>query len=250
MWLGKDLVSRGVVVHVHGDPHHTHALVFDIVNDGVSRHRSFDPSPESCDDAHAVVGLAIALAIDAERTQQLLQDAQPPAERLRHFSLSAASSYDVLPGAALGVQLGSELGLAPWLGVRTELLSHYSWQNTIAGSRGRFDALLLAAAVRVCAGGHPDARLRLALCVGPASGAVHAWGSGYAPSSAATGFWLAIVSGVRIEALLGLRFVLDLDVISAVYAPSFSAQQSRGGELTRRADATGFALSLGPAFAF
>jgi hypothetical protein len=249
MWLGTR-VSEGTQVRVHGEASHPRALVFDITRGDKTRRRSFDPSPDSCDDAHAVLGLAIALALDEEHTLQLLHEAEPPRPPLRRAGVQVSAGYGVLPDSSFGGQLGVELGIGAWLSVRLDVLAHYAWQNTIPDSQGEFDALLLAGSLQGCAGGSLDAQVRLLLCTGLASGAIRASGRGYAPDASAMGAWLAVRSGLRIEARVGWRWLLDVEAISGIYSPSFEAGRGPDEPLTRRADAAGIALSLGPAFAF
>jgi hypothetical protein len=67
---------------------------------------------------------------------------------------------------------------------------------------------------------------------------------------AATGLWLSIRSGVRLEARLGILWVLDVEVFSRILAPSFNARRSSAEPLSRPSDPTGVAVSLGPALSF
>jgi hypothetical protein len=250
MWLGRDRVSADIRVHVHGAPRRPRLLTFEVTRAGVTRQRIFDPRPDNCDEAHAVMGLAIALALDEEHAQQLLRLAQPKAPRVRRLTVQASAAYAALPGVALGGQLGVELAASAWFSTRVDLLTLYAWRRVIPYSQGRFDALLLGGSLEACAGGFLDSQVRLALCTGPAVGAIHAWGRSYAPNFGATGLWLALRSGLRLEFLLGVRWLLDLEVISGIRSPSFAATRRLGAQLERKADAAGFALSLGPALSF
>jgi len=245
MWLGGERVDAGVRVRVHGDPADRRKLWFELERDGQSTRRSFDAAPDSCDDTHAVLGLSIAMAIDAERLRETLAPLPAP-PRLRLLSLQPSLAYDVLPDVSLGVLLGGELGLLPWFGLRADALVHYSWDDTISGSTGHFDALLAGGSLQACTGGRPDPTLRIALCVGLASGALHAWGTDYAPSNAETGLWLGVRSGLRFHLTLGIDWLLDVDVMSAIVSPAFTADRG-ATELARQPSSTGFMVSLGPA---
>jgi hypothetical protein len=196
-----------------------------------------------------VLGLSIALAIDAGRMQHTWLDASPAFNSHWIGTLGIGAAYGTLPDGSLGTQAGLEFAWLSWFGARFDVFAQYSWSNTISGSSGRFDAVLAAGSLQLCAGGWPDLRLRIALCAGPALGAVHAWGRHYQPDVAATAVWVAARSGIRFDARLGVRWLLDLDVISRIYAPRFFAHAA-GGDFTRDADATGFMMSLGPAFVF
>jgi hypothetical protein len=250
MWLGSVLVPRATKVRVHGGARPAQALVFDVTRAGTTRQRTFDPPPHNCDEAHAVLGLAIALALDEEHTEQLIEHARPAAPLVRRLSIQASAGYEVMPGASFGLQLGTELAASSWFSGRVDLFTQYAWRRVIAGSYGQFDALLAAVSGQACAGGQLDAEARLSLCLGPAVGALHAWGHGYAPNRAATSLWLGMRSGLRVEARLGVRWVLDLEAVFPLYAPSFSSRQASGAELKRNAGAAGILLSVGPAFTF
>jgi hypothetical protein len=247
MWLDRDRVALDIHVRVYAEAK-ANVLAFDITRGGTTGTRVFDPSPKSCDDAHAVIGLAIALAIDAERLTELL--AAPEPARMRLAQLQVSATYAVLPDGALGGQLGTEIGLVSWLSARLDVNAQYAWDETILGSRGRFDAWLLAGSLQACTGGFAHPLLRLALCVGPQLGALHASGKGYAPNASATAAWFGIRSGLRFDAHLGLHWMLDLDVISSIYSPAFHSEQRAGADLERKPSATGFMLSLGPALSF
>lgn len=258
MWLGRHVDVTDLKVTLTGDRSLATALTIEIRRGEHRRTRVFGDAPVDCDELHAVVGLAVALAIDATALASVLslpkdrghasQDqASPPVLRLAGL---ASLGSDVLPGISLGLKLDAELALMAWLGARLEVFAHHSRDNTIAGSRGRFDSSLLAGALQLCAGGQLEPNLRLSLCSGPALGALRVDGRGYSPSHSSTGLWLAVQSGVRIELLLGLRWALDLNVISAVITPHFEATRSDGSLLSRAPSATGFVVNFGPAFDF
>jgi hypothetical protein len=249
MWLGGDRVDRKTRVRVHGDAVDRRKLWFEIARGKEQSRRAFEPAPESCDDVHAVMGLAIALAIDAERLQQALLPKAPELPKLRLVSLHASAAYDVLPDDSFGVGLGGELSLLSWLGVRADAFVQHSWHDTILGSRRHFAAALAAGSLSLCTGGRPDPHVRLALCTGLSLGAVHAWGTDYVPSRSDTGVWIAVRSGARIHATLGIDWLLDAEVFSAIESPAFSATRENA-ELVRPPSSTGFMLSLGPALLF
>jgi len=250
MWLNESRVSSELRVHVIGDTSNPLAIVFDIERGARVRRRAFQSAPKSCDDVHAVVGLAIALAIDAER-MHLHWLEERPAFVPRWLGAVAFGASQGLPlDLAVGMQVGMEVSWSTWLSTRADLLTQFAWGNAISGTAGHFDTLLLAASLQLCAGGRPDPRLRLAVCTGAAAGALHAWGTGYAPNDSNTGVWLAARNGVRFEAQLGVTWVLDIDLVSALSSPSFSAGASRGGEQVRPASSSAFMLSLGPALVF
>lgn len=248
-WLGRDRVSADVRVYVTRRGSTPPSLSFDLRRGGHTRQRAFRSSPENCTEAHAVLGLAIALAIEADSAPASLHPAPPAVPvSLRLVFLQISGAYQVLPDTALGSQLGAELGWSSWFSTRAETLFQYSPNDRIGTSNGRFDALLATGSLQACASRSFAIDQRLGLCVGGAAGAIHAWGKDFSSNHAATGAWYAARAGLRFETRLGLKWLLDADLISAL-APSFAARRG-GAELGRQIGPLGFMLSLGPAIAF
>lgn len=76
-WTDRDRVDARLVVEVTGDGKDPRKLAFTLRRgDDVVAVRRFDPAPTRCSDIHSVVGLAIALAIDATLLEEIHRD--PP----------------------------------------------------------------------------------------------------------------------------------------------------------------------------
>jgi hypothetical protein len=249
MWLSHEPMTSALRIRVVGDAKDRQRVSYEIQRDGRVGRREFHPAPSSCDDLHAILGLMIALALDSERLQQTWLAQEPPRQLPVLLTTQLSASQGMLLDFALGLQLGVDIGLSPLLHLRGEVLAQLAWDNKIAGSRGSFDLWLPAAAFAVCAGGQAQPRLRLALCSGFVAGAVIAKGSGYSPNYTEVGASLAWRSGVRFELDLGLRWLVDLEVVSRIYYPAFQAD-SRDGALRREPNVAGLALSIGPALTF
>ena len=250
LWLGRARVSSDVRVTVHEDPSAEEALAFDITRGDNTWHRAFKSSPSSCDDVHAVLGLAIAFAMDSDHVQPLVAITKPAPRAVHRFALQLAAAHDVLPGASFALQLGAELMWLPWLSARADGFVHWSPNDQIPGSRGHFDALLSGGSLQLCGGGSPSAVLRFAICAGAAGGVASAWGRDYAPNQHHSGPWLAARSGLRVEARLGVFWLLDLEVFSAIISTAFEAERDGAPALARSPKRSGFGLSVGPALAF
>lgn len=249
-WLGTMRIESEVRVVIHSDASNPQTLAFDVVRGGQKRHRTFKPIPERCEDVHAVIGLGVALALDEQRLQPLFQATPTLPEDSHVASVQLSAARRVLPDTSLGVQLGFELSWFDWLTVRLDAFGHASWNDAIDGSVGRFHVVLVGGSLQACMGHRLNPELRIALCAGGAAGAAHAWGTGYAERMRATGPFVGIRSGLRIEAKVGLRWMLDVEAISAVVSPSFEVERPGGENLIRKPDGTGFVVSLGPAIRF
>ncbi len=248
-WLARDHVSGDVRVHVRGDPQRPNAASFRIVRAGKTRERRFEALPVECEDATAVVGLAVAMAIDAERMKDIvgpLPGASPRAPSA--FTVQGVVGFEVLPGVAVGGAAGAELGIASWLSARLDVFELSSWGNAVAGARGVFDAYLGAASPQLCAGGDIGSGARFELCPGLPVGVVFARGRDFAASHASAGFWLEASVGARLTFVAGIPWKLDVVGVFPVRVPSFEAETAAGSDVYRNPSAAGALLSFGPSF--
>jgi len=150
----------------------------------------------------------------------------------------------------VGGAVGVEYRALDWLSVRLELLTQFSWGNTIDAVAGQFDAVLGAAAPQLCAGGSVAPGARFELCGGPALGLVHAVGHGYTVSKSSTGTWVVASGGLRLRFVAGIAWVLDVDGVFPIHVPAFRAETTAGTPAYRDPNPAGALLSLGPAFTF
>jgi hypothetical protein len=249
-WLGRDHVRSDIHLDVRGDQGNPRALTFSISRGGRTRERRFALLPESCDDATAVVALAIALAIDATVFTGVFAPLlrPPPPERLAAIELEAGA--EVVPGASIGIAAGVEYGLLDWLAARLDAGARFSWGNTIEGTSGVFDTALAVVTPQLCAGGVLDGSVRLEVCSGAGLGVLRAQGRRYAFSYGPAGPWVAAQGGLRLRFKAGLSWVFEMQGVFPVHVPQFSAQNSAGSTQYRPASPAGALLSAGPAFLF
>jgi hypothetical protein len=250
-WLARDRVRSDIHVHVSGDERDPHAADFRISHRGTSHVRHFDHLPDVCDDATAVVGLAIALAIDANALSDLIAPPPEAARTQRWVSVEGAVGLQVLPGGSVGGAVGFEYGVLDWLSARTDVLAQFSWANAIVGTSGVFDASVGAVFPQICAGGGVATKFRIELCSGAAIGALHAQGHRYAvESTSGTGPWIVASAGLRLLFEAGIPWVLDVNGVFSLYEPTFRAGSGSGAEVLRPPNPAGAMLSAGPVFSF
>ena len=252
LWLRRSSVPANVHVLVRPSPHRPRAIIIEMTQNGARRERRFDPVPEDCSEAHAALGLVIALALDAAALRRFAaSDAGDSiGGRTGLVSVEAGGGYCVLPGASFGAKLGIAAEWLSWLSGRVDLLAHYSPNNALGPSAGRYDAMLFAASSQACMGGRPTEGLRLALCVGAAGGALHARGENFYESNADTGLWIAAVSTLRAELRIGIPWVIDLDLIAPLRVPSIYVEREPASDLVRHPDTAGLLIGLGPGLVF
>jgi hypothetical protein len=251
-WLGRDRLRSDIHVRVQGDEREPRAVQFRIVREGKARERRFEGLPAGCDDATAVVGLAIALAIDANVVAAIIAPTATAesTEPRGLLAVQAAGGFDVLSGGSVGGAVGVEYRAVDWLSVRLDLLAQFSWGNTIDTVAGQFDAVMGAVAPQLCAGGSVAPGARFELCSGPAVGLVHAAGHGYTVSRSSTGPWVVASGGVRLRFVAGIPWALDVDGVFPLHVPAFRAETTAGTPAYRDPSPAGALLSVGPAFTF
>jgi hypothetical protein len=248
-WLGTDRIDTEIRIVVQGDALRPNAAEFRITRGAKVRVRRFEATPTGCEEAHAAIGLAIALAIDGGVLRRVAQlaPAEPP---FRRFTLQGGVAFDVLPSLSFGGRAGFEHELLDWLTGLFELSGQYSPDNVIAGVSGSFSATLLTAGARVCAGRPVSEALEFTLCGGAAAGAIHAQGSGYTTTRSSTGFWGGVQTGIRADVKLGIRWVTDLELVVPFYSPPFRVDRGGAEDAVRRPQPAGIAVHFGPSFEF
>lgn len=260
-WLDVDDLDPRLIVEVVGDARDPHKLAFTLRRDEhVIAVRRFEPAPKRCADLHAVVGLAIALAIDATLIESVsgdptvdddddddavptpdpvrppARDDEVPANLTRpatptappprrspwqlRATLDGALSYGMPPGVGGGVQFAL---VARW---RDALDLGF---GAVAVSSGRervgdAGALLSAIAGRfdLC-GGWTFGRLHPRGCGGILAGAALAAGQGFERTTTATLPWIAVPVGAHLEIRLTDRFgvQLGLEGLAGITHPIF-----------------------------
>jgi len=249
-WLGRGNVPAEVHVHVRGDERDSRAVVFSIERHAKAYERRFDQLPEDCTEATAVVGLAVALAIDASALHGIV--ANPPevaGPKRILLALQIGAGFQVMPEGSVGPAVGIEYGLLDWLSARLDAWTQFSWGNSIEGASGVFDTALAAAVPDLCAGGAVGDRLRLELCSGAGFGVLHAQGHGFVVSRSATGPWIVAQGGLRLMARLGIPWIVDIGAVLPLHVPSFRADTALGPAYSQPNPA-GTLVMVGPAFPF
>jgi hypothetical protein len=249
-FMGRDPFPRGVRIFVRGDATNPRAVAFKFVREGRIRERRFDPTPAPCEEAHAVVALAIALAVDADLLKRVVDLAAPEPPPPNQLTLQGAAGYQVVPGVSLGGSLGVDHRWLEWLHGRTGVFAQHSFANHVEGSRGTFDATLVAADLGACTGGDALGGFRLSLCVGVAGGALNVRGSGFTVSRSATGLWVAAESGLRMAFGRTVPWILDVMLTSPLSVPAVRVEEAGAPDRYRAPDAIGLLVSLGPGLSF
>jgi hypothetical protein len=258
-WFDRERIDARLLVEVVGDEHDPRKLAFTIRRgERVIAVRRFEPAPDRCADLHAVVGLAIALAIDATLLDAMVMNPprppDPPPRPPDEPELTPGGPRPAARSKPRRWRLWAEVaavmtfGIPPQLGGGARFGFRASWRRildlgvgAIAMSSGRQrigdgSALLSVVAGRVdlCAG-PPWRRLRPRGCVGVIAGAALAAGQGFDNDYSKRLPWLAIPVGIDLEVRLAPRINLLLGVagVPTVARPTFTSG-SATGEVTER----------------
>jgi len=279
-WLGRDEIDAGVSIEVRGDPFVANAAAITVLTPGGLIERAFDDGPPGCSDLHAVLGLAIAMAIDASVLATLgyeMVDAPPPPPtvpavdserpplqarrtspepraklaRLRAYSAVRGGLWvGMVPGLAGGGQLQAELGWRPWFELRMGVLGGYGQRRPLGSGTVEFG--LVAGRLDGCFGVQRR-RVRPRLCVGGAAGASQALTRGLTASQALVSPWVSVAAALELRIVATQVFAVDviLDGVVPFFRPSVSVR--RPGDPSMIAESVnsapiGAVLAIGGAF--
>lgn len=269
-WLEDPRIDSRLRIEVVGDEESPLKLSFTLRRgDEVIAVREFDPAPERCTDLHAVVGLAIALAIDATvlesvgvepretppkpkttdtppkppRVPPKVQRAKPRAWRMR-TDLTGVFTYGHPPGVGGGAKL--ELGFA-WremLELGFGAMAASSGLEPVGDESATFS--VAGGLAQIC-GGPPWKVVRPRGCVGVIAGAAIAAGRGFMVDQTSHVAWVVIPFGADLRVRLAQRvaFTFGVDGLAAVVRPVFEAVTVEDERVVRRFPSVGLAVEAG-----
>jgi hypothetical protein len=267
-WLGADTVDADVLVDVRGSPEEPRVAGFRMLRGGrVVAVRRFEPGPSRCAQLHAVLGLAIAMALKASILEDIAPTVVPAAvpapfaapsdvapEALGRWAteVDALAALAVLPDPAFGIDARIESALTPTLQARLGLLALLAFGETF-DAPGHFNTWLLAPRLDLCAGFGVTRRLRAHGCMGMSVGGLHAQGYGF-PSPESTFIrWLAVANELGVTAELSRRWSIaaNATLILPVSRNSIVLRDYSDSVLQERDLASvGWIFGLGPVFRF
>ncbi len=264
-WIGADTVDADVVVDVRGSPDQPRVAGFRMLRGGrVIAVRRFEPGPSRCEQLHAVLGLAIAMALKASLIEEIAPTAAsspapaPPPSVPRAalprwaVGVDALAALAVLPDAAFGIDARVEIAITPTLRARLGLLALGSFGETF-DAPGHFDTWLLAPRLDLCAGFDVTRRLRASGCMGMSGGGLHAQGYAF-PSTESTFIrWLAVANELEVTSELSRRWSIaaSATLILPVIRNSIVLRDYSYSVLQERDLAPiGWVFGIGPVFRF
>ncbi|MEX1363205.1 MAG: hypothetical protein AB1Z98_08770 [Nannocystaceae bacterium] len=288
-WLGVDELDPRLTVLVEGDDIEVRSLRFTLLDRGqVLSERVFSPGPSRCDDLHAVVALAIALAVDAtvlesaggaesgapepepsepEPSEPEPSEPEPPSglddetagspplvdlsPPLRRWELRGHLQGLLTYGAPPDVGGGGSLGLE--LGWGSLLDLQLGVLATSAGARpidgATLDVTLVAGRVGACVGPRLG-EIRPRGCLGLLAGTALAEGRGFDRDFRIAVPWLAGTFGgdVRVGLTPRVRLSLGLEGVVTVVRPVFDVREQSEVRTLRELPRFGALFGVGLVF--
>lgn len=278
-WRDQDQIDHRIAIRVRGSSEDPHALGFVVwFGDEVVIERRFDAAPHSCADLHAVVGLAIAIALDDALPVQLgivepppveqvhagegdtpdFSDDAPRAPRRRGPGLAltgaAAAFLGVTPRASFGGLLSFDIRPLEHFDVRIGALATHlpGFELDASGYAGQVAVTVAAGRVDLCWGTAPR-RVRARVCAGAAGGATISAGRGYTNDFRRSTPWFAGLVGADVGVRLIGPLALELRVEGVFpFQRTVLDVRSPGGQLLARErfPVAGVIVAVGPRIEF
>jgi len=271
-WLEAPQIDARLRIAVVGDEESPLRLSFTLRRgEEIIAVRAFDPAPERCTDLHAVVGLAIALAIDATVLESVGVEPRPPTPpsappkvdrvtqppprlgpkprarprvwRMR-TDLTGLFTYGHPPGVGGGAKLVLDFSWREILELGTGAIAASSGSQPVGDGAATFS--VVGALGQICAG--PPWRVwRPRGCVGVIAGAAIAAGQGFMVDQTSRVAWVVVPFGADVRVRLARRvsFTLGVDGLAAVVQPVFEAVTITQESVVRRFPTVGLALEAG-----
>jgi hypothetical protein len=203
-WLGTDRVDVRLRVDIAGSADKPRDVFIAVlrVNEKPTTRR-FAPGPALCAQLHAVVGLAIAIAINAAVLEaEGIRETKPVpiVEPLRwNAGLDASASYNALRGLGLGGALRFAVRLGTSFDTRLSLFGLHNWNQSVEDEQGRFFTVVIACRIDGCIGSDLLKWVRLHACMGVAAGPLVAWGDRFEKSEWSVSPWVAVANAGGVQ---------------------------------------------------
>lgn len=280
-WRDRDQIDPQIAIRVRGSSDDPRSLGFVLwFGDAVVIERGFDEAPDSCSDLHAVVGLAIAIALDDALPVELgiVEPAPAPVEQalagegdvpefteephdtpprrrpVLALTGAAGAFVGVTPRPSFGGLLSFDIRPLEHFDVRIGALATHlpGFELDAAGFGGRVAVTVAAGRVDLCWGTAPR-RVRARVCGGAAGGATISAGRGYTNDFRRSMPWFAGLVGADLSAqLIGpLWLELRAEGVFPLQRTVLDVRSPGGQLLAReRFAVAGVIVSVGPRIEF
>jgi hypothetical protein len=256
-WLGTDQVSAPLSIEVHGSPFFARTVWFRIRRGSTTlAERRFEPAPARCDDLHAAVGLAIALALKASVLDSLIgatTHGYAHAGRPFRIAVQGLGGVAVVPGTDFGISLSLQRSLADHFAARLSAIGLLGPSGDFEHDQGRFKTWLAMGRLDVCSRFAEFPSLDISVCVGIAAGSLYATGEAFPMTRHALIAYVAVANALEFDVALSRHWSLAIaiDVLVPLRRTSFVVRD-QSGTVTATHDLAeaGALLGIGPAYHF
>jgi len=253
-WLGSDRVATPLSIEVHGSPYFARTVWFRIQRGNQTlAERRFDPAPARCDDLHAAVGLAIALALKASLLESFIGERSAVATHATRVAAQALVGIAVIPDADFGVSVSLQHWVTQRFAARLTALALHAPFGNFQDDQGRFRTWLTVGRLDLCSRLTDLTIVNIAACVGLAAGGLYATGEAFPMTRRALIPYIAIANTVELDIKLSEHWSLtaEVDVLVPLRRTTFAVRDERGAVLaTHNLAAAGALIAIGPAYHF
>lgn len=242
VWLRRNHVHELLHIRLHVGDTEVRFEVFD--NERATGDRRFHQLPLDCPHRMAVVGLAIAFALD-DTLMETVDLGRDGSDTLRaSLALEGGFGFDVLaPSTALGA-FRFELGFDA-ARLRLGLIVGYGLPTALG--TGQLHTALVAGQLNFCAAA-PWTPIGLVVCAGALAGVTRAEGSGYLVNGDTSLPWVAASARTELQFQIAqtLRLTLAAEGLVPIVRPTWQAVTVSGSvTAARTASPIGLALVAG-----
>ena len=273
-WRDAERVDQRVAIRVVGSSKDPRELSFALwIRDELAVERRFEPAPDDCADLHAVVALAIAIALDDSLASELgiappVEQVQPGEGDLPNFEREREREPPPRPGPAFAITAAAAafVGPTPRLSAGGELffdlrpLDHFDIRvggfathlPSFPLGEGQVAVTVAAGRLDLCWGTAPRS-VRLRLCGGLAAGATLSRASGFSISNQQADTYFAAIPSIDLAARVIGPLALELRV-EGVFPLQHTELVIRDPDnnfvTSEPFPVAGFIIAVGPRFEF
>lgn len=253
-WLDTDTVDGDLRAEVEGSDRDERTVSFRIWRDGrLIAERRFAPGPSQCAEMHAVVGLAIALALKVSLRDALLGEPIPPAGFGWSLGGAATGAWNVVPGAAGGALVWIEKALPEHFSAHLGVSALFGGSNQFERVSGEFVTSSVAVEAALCAVPTLGKGVRGRLCTGLEARTLFASGSGFAISRSTVLDWFSVGNSLGVSVPIAPKWALvgAIGLIVPLKRIQIAVVDAAGRAVdTRDSAAAGGQLSVGAVYEF
>jgi hypothetical protein len=253
-WLDADGVDGDLRVDVEGSDSNERTVSFRVWRDNrLIAQRRFAPGPSQCAEMHAVVGLAIALALKVSLRDELLGEQIPNAALGWSLGVAATGAWNIVPGAAGGALVWIEKALPEHFSAHLGLSGLIGGSNQFQKVSGEFATSSIAVEAVLCAVPLLGKGVRGRLCTGLEARTLFASGSGFAVSRSTVLDWFSVANSLGVSVPIAPKWALvgAIGLIVPLKRIQIAVVDATGQVVdTRDSEAAGGLISLGGAYEF